>query len=131
MSPDPGQGFPKQVRLRKRPEYLAVQRGGARVTTPHFLVYGRPNGGRPTRLGVTVSRKVGRAHARNRIKRWAREAFRLHRERLPPGLDLVLIARQGRAVERYEDVVGELLSAAERLQSGGAPPGRGGRRRRR
>ncbi len=131
MSPAPDEGFPKQIRLRKRGQYLAVQRTGARVTTAHFLVYGRPNGGRPARLGVTVSKKVGRAHTRNRVKRWVREAFRRHKTQMPAGLDVVLVARQGLPAECYDEVVGELLNAVGRLNEGGGPPRRGGRRRRR
>lgn len=128
MASTGGEAFPKRLRLRRRREFLAVQRGHSRVVTPHFLVYGRPNGGRPTRLGVTVSRKVGRSHVRNRVKRLVREAFRRHRDQLPGGLDLVLVARQGRPVDDYAVVVAELISAAGELQRGG---GADRRRRRR
>lgn len=110
------EGFPKAHRLRVRREFLAVQRGGRRVATPHFVVYGRPNGGRPARLGITVSRKVGKANQRNRIKRWLREAFR--RSELPHGIDLVCVARSENPVGCLVDVQRELLEAAERLRSG-------------
>jgi ribonuclease P protein component len=113
-----GEAFPKRVRLRKRREFLAVQRGGQRVTTPHFIVYGRPNGGGAARLGVTVSRKAGDAVTRNRIKRLLREAFRRNFQRLPQGVDLVFVARQERPVAAYEEVVSEMLVAAGRLRPG-------------
>lgn len=46
-------------------------------------------GKRPfSRLGVTVSRRYGKAHQRNRFKRMVREAFRLSREQMPKGVDL-------------------------------------------
>lgn len=49
------------------------------------------------RIGLTVSRRVGNAVLRNRIKRRVREWFRMHREELPRGVDLVVIARRGAA----------------------------------
>lgn len=125
MSPE---GYPKRLRLRRRPEYLAVQRSPHRVVTPHFIVYGRHNGGPATRLGVTVSRKVGKANVRNRIKRLVREVFRRHRERLPRGIDLVAVARNEHPVDDYHAVVAELVDAAGRVMSGGG--GGGGPRRR-
>lgn len=124
----PGEGFPKRIRLRKRREFLAVQRGGQRVSTPHFIVYGRPNGGGATRLGITVSRKAGNAVTRNRVKRLVREAFRRNTARLPTGLDLVLVARQGQPPAGYEEVLSEMLGAAGRLQA--LPQSRPAQRRR-
>lgn len=125
MSPV-GEGFPKRLRVRRRREYLAVQRSARRVVTPHFIVYGRPNGRPTTRLGITVSRKVGKAVVRNRIKRLVREAFRRNRETLPEGIDLVLVARAGRPATDHGVVVDELRDAAGRVMNSG-----GGRRRRR
>ena len=73
--------FPRSVRLRRRSEFLEVQERGRRVHTPHFVVLfrARAGGGTGVRLGVTVSKKVGDAVRRNRVKRLVREAFRLDR----------------------------------------------------
>ena len=68
-----------------------------------------------TKLGITVSRKVGRANVRNRIKRWVREAFRLNLERLPVGLLLVFVARHGRSLEAYSEVEAEMCAAVVEL----------------
>lgn len=114
MTASAGEAFPKRVRLRRRREYLAVQRGGGRVGTRHFVVYARRNGDREARLGITVSRKVGKAVARNRIKRLVREAFRRNRHKMPRGFDVVFVARQGQPTPAYAEVVAELLSAAKR-----------------
>jgi ribonuclease P protein component len=53
------------------------------------------NGLSHSRLGLSVSRRVGNAVVRNRWKRLLREAFRLHREQLPSGLDLIIIPQPG------------------------------------
>ena len=60
-----------------------------------LVVYGCENLLPHPRIGLSVSRKVGDAVARNRWKRLLREAFRLSKQGLPAGVDLVLIPRQG------------------------------------
>ena len=79
-------------------------------------------------MGITVSRKVGKAHDRNQIKRRVREAFRLNKDKMPEGWDLVLVARQGRGVGTFLEVESELLRAARELPTS---KGRNPRRRRR
>jgi len=60
-----------------------------------LLVFARPRPDQPSRLGLSVSKKIGIAVVRNRWKRVLREAFRLQQARLPAGLDLVVIPRSG------------------------------------
>lgn len=97
MSGPPALGFGRDRRIRTRPEFLALQQGGGRVHTAHFLlIVGRgPDPSRPARLGVTVTRKIGDAVRRNRVKRVVREAFRLDPALLPVGVDLLVIAKSG------------------------------------
>lgn len=68
----------------------------------------------PTRLGITVTRKVGNAVVRNRIKRLVREVFRQHRARLPVGLDLVFVAKQQAAQASFADVLDDFESIVRR-----------------
>lgn len=91
--------FPRDVRLRRRSEFLKVQERGARFTSDCLicLVLPGPTPGGPTRLGLTVSTKVGNAVVRNRIRRRLRELFRTRRSALPRGLDMVVIARTSAA----------------------------------
>jgi len=66
------------------------------VSDGALIIYGVENGLDHPRLGISVSRKkVRRATARNRIKRLIREAFRLHKAELAPGMDLVVLPRGG------------------------------------
>lgn len=63
----------------------------------------------PARVGITVSRKVGSAVIRNRVKRWLREFVRLHPHWLPTSYDVVIIARKTAGQLRsYHDVVADL-----------------------
>ena len=78
------------------------------METKRFLVLLRPNGSKTTRLGITVTKKIGKAVKRNRIKRHVREFFRLNKHSLPPGCDLVVIARMGAAELDQKGVAGEL-----------------------
>jgi ribonuclease P protein component len=89
--------FPKLYHLRRPTDFRRVY-DFRRSASDHFLiVYACPNKLPYLRLGLSVSRKVGKATQRNRLRRLFREAFRLMRPHLPTGLDLVLIPRVAEA----------------------------------
>jgi ribonuclease P protein component len=109
--------FPRSLRLRSRREFLVVQDTGLKVSADCVLALVKPNGRptEPTRVGFTVSTKVGNAVVRNRVRRRLRELFRTRRHELPKGLDMVLIARNSAAtaewpayVRAFDRVVTEL-----------------------
>jgi ribonuclease P protein component len=89
-------GFRRAERLRRSWEFRRASRIGERKATRHFVVLVAPSAGagETRRLGLTVSRRVGNAVTRNRVKRGIREWFRRERERLPVGADIVVIARE-------------------------------------
>ncbi len=100
--------FQTEERLLRRPEFRRATAHGSRRTSAHFVVYLAPNNlGRP-RLGITTSRKVGKAVVRNRVKRLVREYFRMSKHRLPPARDLLVIARKADAAMKLEEVMREL-----------------------
>jgi ribonuclease P protein component len=109
--------FPGAARVRRRPEYLEIQNRGRRVVGPNLLLFALPfavpGGGR---LGVTVSKKVGGAVLRNRVKRWIRDCYRRRRPEFPRGLDLVVVARPPAARADHDAVCNELASLARRLR---------------
>ena len=108
--------FPKGLRLRRRREFLTVQRSHFRFVTSHFIVYARRAAPDALRIGITVSRKVGKAHDRNRVKRLVREAFRRNRTDLPTGMSVVFVARQGRSAHMYNAVASEVVTAIKELK---------------
>ena len=108
-----GERFPASLRLRKRREFLRVQEGGAAVkcAAGPLLALALPNGSGTTRLGLTVSSKVGNAVVRAHIRRILRERFRKRRGERPSGIDLVFIARPSAAdadFAHFERAFGEV-----------------------
>lgn len=108
--------FQARDRVRKRSEYRLVQSAGQRVHSPRFVWLLLANGRAHPRLGITVTKKVASAVGRNRIKRVVREVFRHHRDQLPPGVDLVAIAKRGATDLGYEDCCRELSNVAPALK---------------
>ena len=114
-----GQRLPRARRVRKRPEYLAIQGGGRRYVGEHYMLFARRSADpvRAARFGVTVSRKVGGAVLRNKVKRWIRESCRRMREEFPDGLDLVIVARPSAAGAGYGPTASELANLARRVRA--------------
>ena len=111
--------------IRKRADFLAANRG-IRVARPGFVLLAHPNGGRGKRFGVTVTKKIGNAVVRNRMKRRFRE---LLRAALPSeGLadhDHILIGRDGGLERDFALLRDELAQALARATAGkGDPPRR-------
>jgi ribonuclease P protein component len=113
-----GERLPRGRRVRKRGEFLAIQGQGQRFTGTHYLLFARPAGeaSRAGRFGVTVSRKVGGAVVRNRVKRWIRESCRRMQDQLPAGVDLVVVARPSAAGAGYGPTARELATLARRVR---------------
>lgn len=106
------QGLGRSKRLRKRSGFLAVQQHGQRVAGRNLVLYAMlPMDGSPARdarLGITVSKKVGNAVVRNRVKRWLRESYRRLAEPPARGSDLVVIAKPSAGGASFRATADEL-----------------------
>ena len=85
------------------------------MVTDNFIMYARKRRSHDHRIGITVSKKVGNAVVRNRVKRVVRESFRLNRDALPKEIDLVLVARRQRPVQNYHEAREQLIFGAQKL----------------
>jgi ribonuclease P protein component len=86
--------FRSHEHLRRPADFRRVYDRRRSVSDAWLIVYACENGLPHLRLGLSVSRKVGQATHRNRLRRLYREAFRLTRHEMPVGLDLVVIPRR-------------------------------------
>jgi ribonuclease P protein component len=110
-------GISKAMRLQQRVDYLHVQKGGVKVHGHHLLalVRRRTNAALQGRLGVTVTKKVGNAVVRNRIRRLVREWMRV-RGWVPRGWDVVLVAKDSAARQGHaSDFAPDLQRLLQRL----------------
>ena len=116
--PSGSEGFPKSARVRRRSEFLKIQDTGKKSAAGLLLAMALPRSDRTdeTRLGITVSKKVGNAVARARIRRRLRELFRKSRGQLPRGLDLVFVARRGAAEAEASELGRAFATVADRLR---------------
>jgi ribonuclease P protein component len=99
--------FTKAVRLRQRHDFLRAQAQGKRLHTRHFGVVLAPMAAGHPRLGLVVTKRLGKAVQRNRVKRLLREFFRRHQTGLPD-FDLVIMAKKGAPALGYDQVEEEL-----------------------
>ncbi|HEX4998086.1 MAG TPA: ribonuclease P protein component, partial [Terriglobia bacterium] len=82
----------------------------ARRVSRSFVVFMLANGRTGSRFGLTTSRKLGRAHERNRIRRRVREILRNAKELLPSGVDVVVNPRKSAGTRVFAELRSELLS---------------------
>ena len=116
----PGPRRPRSGRLSRSADFERVYRRGRSHGNRHLVLYAFPRGAEADgpRLGVSVSRKVGGAVHRNKVKRLLREAFRAREADLPPDHDYVVVARpEARELAEREGLDGIAGALAELLEA--------------
>lgn len=109
-----------RYRLRDNQRFQSVRREGRSWSHTLLVLCALPNGLQQSRFGFSVSRRVGGAVVRNKVKRWLREAARARQALIAPGHDLVFIARGPIAdadSRQVDQAVDELLKRSEMLRS--------------
>ncbi len=100
--------FPKSRRLRSRDEFRRIKKYGKRITGRVVIFDVLSEKFSYRCLGLTVSKRFGNAHLRNRFKRLVREAFRLNQYLLPPGLILHVTPRQDVPMPTFQEILEDL-----------------------
>ncbi len=89
------QKFPKRERILRPGEFRELYREGRKYSVREFLLFVKAGDQGPTRCGFTVSKRMGSAVTRNRIKRYLKEVFRTQKGELKPDLKMAIVARPG------------------------------------
>ena len=107
--------FGRASRIKQSRDFARVRREGQRAVCGCLIANWRALPAEtPARLGVVVSRKVGGAVTRSRVRRLLRESFRVHQHELAQPLDLVLVARPSIAGHGFGDVEKDFLTTMKR-----------------
>ena len=103
--------------LRTRRDFELVFKSGVRSGSKYLVMYAKPNDILQNRLGLSVSKKIGNAVTRNRIKRLMKEAVRKILEGLPVDYDFVIVAKKASAEAKLDDVVRGIQNFSTRLHN--------------
>lgn len=103
------------VTLNLNTQFRKLYQKGTSHVSPSVVVYAKRNGLPHNRVGITVSKKIGKAVVRNRAKRRLREIYRTNLPNLRQGYDFVLVARGRTANTPYQKLLSDFVSAAQNV----------------
>jgi len=109
----PHLSLPKRKRLRKREDFLEAYARGEKIQGCHLVFYVLPNNLPCNQLGLTVSRKIGSAVVRNRVKRKLRAIFRINDEVITVGCNIIMNAKRSAAKASFDELEKDFLRAAK------------------
>ena len=112
------QALPKTIRLAKRREFVRVYETGQKLFSRYAVLFFAANGLPHSRIGITATKKAGKANVRNRLKRWTREVYRRQREPLgidQKSLDIVVNVKPNAADATFLDYSRDLAKVLARV----------------
>ncbi|MBM4306127.1 MAG: ribonuclease P protein component [Deltaproteobacteria bacterium] len=95
--------FTKKERLTLPQDFRRVMKSGKRLASKHYLLFLMENEKGYHRLGIVAKKEIGPASLRNRMKRYLREFFRLHKHQIKGQLDMVILVKKGSLPSRYQE----------------------------
>lgn len=114
--------FSKDQRIRRRSDYNRIYEEGRKLHGRYVVIFVIPGGTSRSRLGITVTKKAGRAHDRNQLKRRVREIFRrapARKELDESPIDIVVNVKPAAKVATFEDLERDLIGAIRRAKRHG------------
>jgi len=117
-----GEGLKPRERIKKKKDFLFLYRKGTRIKVKHFNVIYHENSVGFSRLGVVVSKKIGKAVVRNKIKRWVRELFRRNKNLLSFPVDMLVVATRRLEATTWVEFREEYFQAIQRINRGEKSP---------
>lgn len=118
QTPEPKEALPKRQRIAKRADFVRAYEQGQKFFSRYCVVFVVPNSQGHSRIGVTATRKLGKAHIRNRRKRWVREIYRRNRRAMnfdACGCDIVVNLRKSAAAVTYPEFEKDLKQTFNRV----------------
>jgi ribonuclease P protein component len=101
--------FRQKERITKSQEFRRVMKSGRRMTSRNFVVFMHKNENKTLhRLGIVAKKEIGPAAFRNRVRRYIREFFRLHKHQIDGSYDIIFLIRKGCVFRRYQEAEEEL-----------------------
>lgn len=119
------EALPKHKRLAKRREFVSVYEKGRKLFSRYAVLFFAVNDQSHSRIGITATKKVGKANVRNRLKRWTRETYRRQREPLgldARSLDIVVNVKPNAAAASFQEFSRDLARGLERVVSEASRP---------
>lgn len=109
----------KKFRIRKNVEFKKVYKHGKNYWNRNLILYVKKNDKKVTRVGYTITKKIGNAVTRNRLRRMMKEVYRLNFHNIKEGYDLVFIAKKklvGISYKELESSMIHIMSLAKLLK---------------
>jgi ribonuclease P protein component len=101
-------GFTREEKINQPQDFRRVMKLGRRLQSKNFILFFQENHAGFHRFGMVIKKEIGPATYRNRIKRYLREFFRLHKHQIHGALDIVIMSKKGCALNRYGEAEKEL-----------------------
>ena len=102
--------------IKENREFVYAYRKGDKEVSPYFVLYCVKNNSQYNKLGITVSKAIGKAHSRNRAKRIIREAYRDSFSQAKKGYNVVIVARERILDAPFEKVCLQMTNALKKLE---------------